>query len=117
MPRRCSRNTLPFESMTCQCGSGVSGTLKSGDRRSRCLPFCTLCVTVPAFTFAPANTLLVCAVCADAEPTINANVPTSAAANRTTCETMLNLLLCQVPGYCVYVATWMKQGAAGFTAR
>ena len=48
---------LPFESTTCQCGSGVSGTLKSSDSVSTFLPSFIEWVTVPALTFAPENGL------------------------------------------------------------
>src|SRR5574338_342303 len=34
MPSRWSRKTRPFESTICQCGSGVSGTLKSSESAS-----------------------------------------------------------------------------------
>src|SRR5687768_5202830 len=66
MPRRCSRNTLPFESTTCQCGSGVPGSLKSPDSVSAFLPLTTVWVTVPSLTLAPANFLLTWPGCAAA---------------------------------------------------
>src|SRR2546422_9548922 len=71
-PRRCKRYVFPLESTTCQCGSGVSGTLKSSDKVSTSLPSFIECVTVPAFTFAPENGLLVW-LCASANVAIMAN--------------------------------------------
>src|SRR5213083_845077 len=71
-PRRCKRYVLHFESTTCQCGSGVSGTLKSSDNVSTSLPSFVEWVTVPAFTLAPENGLLVW-LCANANVAVTAN--------------------------------------------
>src|SRR6266700_1257441 len=46
---------MPFESTTCQCGSGVWGGTKSSESVSVLLPFCVVCVTKPLFAFAPWN--------------------------------------------------------------
>src|SRR6185369_10548380 len=56
----CNRYVLPLESTTCQCGSGVPGTLKSSDRVSMFFPSATVWVTLPVFALGPANLLLVC---------------------------------------------------------
>ena len=46
---------MPFESTTCQCGSGVCGGTKSSESVSVLLPFAVVCVTKPLFAFAPWN--------------------------------------------------------------
>src|SRR6266498_6085237 len=52
---RSKRYVFPFESTTCQCGSGVCGGTKSSESVSVLLPFCVVCVTKPLFAFAPWN--------------------------------------------------------------
>src|SRR6266568_9196157 len=51
----CSKYAFPFESTTCQCGSGASGALKSSDRVRTLLPFSVVWVTNPVLAFAPLN--------------------------------------------------------------
>src|SRR6266536_1664906 len=46
---------MPFESTTCQCGSGVCGGTKLSESVSVLLPFAVVCVTKPLFAFAPWN--------------------------------------------------------------
>src|SRR6266581_907393 len=53
--RRSRRYVFPFESTTCQCGSGVCGGTKSSESVRVLLPFCVVCVTKPLFAFAPWN--------------------------------------------------------------
>src|SRR6266481_4275428 len=50
-----SKYTLPLESTTCQCGSGVSGTTKSLESVRTLFPSLMLWVTVPVFTLGPLN--------------------------------------------------------------
>src|SRR5262245_310989 len=71
-PRRCKRYVFPLESTTCQCGSGVSGTLKSSDSVRTFLPSFVACVTVPPFTLEPENGLLVW-LCASANVAVMAS--------------------------------------------
>src|SRR6266496_880400 len=52
---RSKRYVFPFESTTCQCGSGVCGGTKSSESVRVLLPFCVACVTKPLFAFAPWN--------------------------------------------------------------
>src|SRR4029077_3934470 len=49
----CSKYAFPFESTTCQCGSGASGALNSSDRVKTLLPFSVVWVTNPVLAFAP----------------------------------------------------------------
>src|SRR5207249_11981209 len=51
----CSKYAFPFESTTCQCGSGASGALKSSERVKTLLPFSVVWVTNPVLAFAPWN--------------------------------------------------------------
>src|SRR5262249_37054095 len=53
--RRCSKNTFPFVSTTCQCGAGVSGILKSSDHVNVSLLPERPCVAVPLFALTPSN--------------------------------------------------------------
>src|SRR5205823_5634565 len=52
---RSKRYVLPFESTTCQCGSGVCGGTKSSESVSVLLPFAVVWVTKPLLAFAPWN--------------------------------------------------------------
>src|ERR1041385_7671386 len=85
------RKTAPSEVTTCQCGSGVSGTMKSSDKVRTFLPSLLLWVTNPVLALLPENLVVVCASrpAANAEP-VNMN---AIAAIKTRIEVFLLLLI------------------------
>src|ERR671913_2472223 len=98
----------PFESTICQCGSGVSGTTKSSDTASRLRPSLIVWVTVPPFTFAPENGLLVCD-CAAAVPA-RARVATATSAAWNNWDFIRGFLLLEGGGRVIAAASVWKVG-------